>query len=42
MPIFITQGRFTKEAVRSLMAKPENRAESVAKLFSASGGKLLS
>lgn len=42
MPIFISQGRFTKEAVRSLISKPEDRAESIAKLFSAAGGKLLS
>lgn len=42
MSIFISQGRFTKDAVRSLVAKPEDRAESIGKLFSACGGKLLS
>ncbi|AHX13245.1 hypothetical protein CH75_08400 [Dyella jiangningensis] len=42
MSVFISQGRFTKEAVRSLLAKPEDRAESIAKLFSACGGKLIS
>lgn len=42
MPIFISQGRYTQDAVRALMTRPEDRAESIAKLFAASGGKLLS
>lgn len=41
MPLFITQGRFTQEAVRGMLSKPEDRAESVAQLFEKSGGKLL-
>ena len=41
MPVFITQGRFTQDAVKGMLAKPEDRAESVAQLFAASGGKLL-
>ena len=42
MPIFITQGRFTHDAIKGMMAKPEDRAESVTQLFAKSGGKLLS
>jgi len=41
MPVFITQGRFTQDAVRGMLAAPEDRAASVGKLFAASGGKLL-
>ena len=39
--LFITQGRFTQDAIKGMLAKPEDRAESVAQLFSKSGGKLL-
>ena len=41
MPLFITTGRFTPDAVKGMLAKPEDRADSVAKLFEQSGGKLL-
>lgn len=41
MPVFITQGRFTQAAVKGLLAKPEDRAETVAQLFAKSGGKLV-
>jgi uncharacterized protein with GYD domain len=41
MPIFITQGRFTPDAVRGMLAKPENREDAVRELFAQSGGKLL-
>src|SRR5579871_2751798 len=41
MPIFISRGRFTSDAVKGMMAKPENREEAVAKLFKSVGGKLI-
>jgi uncharacterized protein with GYD domain len=41
MPTFITQGRFTAEAMRGLLSHPEDRSKQVEKLFAASGGKLL-
>ncbi len=41
MPIFVTQGRFTQEAMRGMMGKPEDRAQAVSQLFAKSGGKLL-
>jgi uncharacterized protein with GYD domain len=41
MPIFISRGRFTSDAVKGMLAKPENREEAVAKLFKSVGGKLI-
>ena len=41
MPLFITQGRYTQDAVKGMLAKPEDRAEPVSQLFAKSGGKLL-
>jgi uncharacterized protein with GYD domain len=42
MPIYITRGRFTADAVQGMLAKPEDREEVVAKLFKGVGGKLVS
>jgi hypothetical protein len=33
MPIFISRGRFTSDAIKGMLAKPENHEEAVAKLF---------
>jgi hypothetical protein len=33
MPIYISRGRFTSDAVKGMVAKPENRKEAVSKLF---------
>src|SRR5947207_13927114 len=41
MPIYISRGRFTSEAIKGMLAKPENREEAVAKLFKSVGGKLI-
>lgn len=41
MPTFITQGRYTPEAMRGLLKHPEDRSKKIEKLFAASGGKLL-
>src|SRR3979490_3445708 len=41
MPIYISRGRFTADAVKGMLAKPENREEAVAKLFRSVGGKLI-
>ena len=41
MPIFITQGRYTHDAVKGMIAHPEDRAETVRQMFAKSGGKLL-
>ena len=42
MPIYISRGRFTSDAVKGMLAKPENREEAVAKLFESVGGRLIS
>jgi uncharacterized protein with GYD domain len=42
MPIFISQGRYTQEAMRGMAKAPEDRTEAVSKLIEAAGGKLLS
>ena len=41
MPIYISRGRFTPEAVKGMLAKPENREQAVAKLYQSVGGKLI-
>ena len=41
MPIYISRGRFTAEAVKGMLAKPEDREEAVAKLFQSVGGRLI-
>src|SRR5258706_8508836 len=41
MPIYISRGRFTSDAVKGMLAKPENREEAVAKLFKNVGGRLI-
>ena len=41
MSIYISRGRFTSQAVKGMVAKPENREEAVAKLFQSVGGKLI-
>jgi uncharacterized protein with GYD domain len=41
MPIFITQGRYTREAIKGMVVKPEDRAEAVSRLFAKAGGKLI-
>lgn len=42
MPTFIIQGRYSREALQGMIAKPEDRSASVAKLFESVGGRLLS
>ena len=42
MPLFITQGRFTREYIRSGLAKPEDRHAAIARLCEQAGGKLVS
>ena len=41
MTIYISRGRFTSDAVKGMLAKPENREEAVAKLFKSVGGRLI-
>jgi len=41
MPIYITQGRYTRDAIKGMIVRPEDRADSVARLLSKVGGRLL-
>ena len=38
MPIYVTRGRSTREAVKGMITKPEARAEAVSRLLSKVGG----
>jgi uncharacterized protein with GYD domain len=42
MPIFISQGRYSLDAMRGMVSAPEDRTEEVSKLIAAAGGRLLS
>ena len=41
MPIYITQGRYTREAIKGMVIRPEDRADAVSRLLSKAGGRLL-
>ena len=42
MPIYITQGHYTRDAISGMIAAPEDRSKALKKLVDAAGGKLLS
>jgi uncharacterized protein with GYD domain len=41
MTTFITQGCFSNESMKAMLAKPEDRAAALSKVLSAAGGKLI-
>jgi uncharacterized protein with GYD domain len=41
MPIYISRGKFTPDAIKAMLSKPENREEAVANLCKSLGGKLI-
>ncbi len=41
MPIYITQGRYTRDAIKGMIIKPEDRADQVSRLLSKAGGRLI-
>ena len=41
MTIYISQGRYTREAIQGMIANPEDRAEAVERLCKAVGAKLI-
>lgn len=41
MPTFIIQGRYSHEAMKGMVARPEDRSAAVAKLMEAAGGRLI-
>lgn len=42
MTIYISQGRYTATAIKGMSARPEDRSEAVAELFTAAGARLIS
>ena len=38
MPIFITQGRYTREAIKGMIVKPEDRYEALSRHVARTGG----
>lgn len=42
MPIFITQGRYTREAIKGMIVKPEDRYEALSRHVARAGGRVLS
>ena len=40
MPLFITRGNYTRDAINGMIAKPEDRTEAVGQLLASVGGKL--
>jgi uncharacterized protein with GYD domain len=41
VPIYITQGRYTREAVKGMIVKPEDRADAVGRAMAKAGGRLI-
>lgn len=41
MPIFITQGRYTRESTAKMSANPEDRTATLASFFEKAGGRLI-
>ncbi|HEY0303024.1 MAG TPA: GYD domain-containing protein [Rhizomicrobium sp.] len=41
MPIYITQGRYTRDAIVGMLVKPEDRAQEVSRLLGKVGGRLI-
>jgi uncharacterized protein with GYD domain len=42
MPIYITQGRYTREAIKGMIVKPEDRYEALSRHVARVGGRVLS
>jgi uncharacterized protein with GYD domain len=41
MPTFITQGRYTREAIKGMIVKPEDRAEALSRHMAKAGGRVI-
>ncbi len=42
MPTYITQGNYTREAIKGMITMPEDRAEALSRAASRAGGRLIS
>ena len=41
MPIYITQGRYTREAIKGMTVKPEDRSEALSRHVARAGGRVI-
>jgi uncharacterized protein with GYD domain len=41
MPIYITQGRYTRDAIKGMIVKPEDRADALSRTITKAGGRLI-
>jgi uncharacterized protein with GYD domain len=41
MPTYITQGRYTRDAVKGMIIRPEDRADAVGRAIGKAGGRLI-
>jgi uncharacterized protein with GYD domain len=41
MPTYITQGRYTREAIKGMIVKPEDRFEALSRHVSRAGGRVI-
>jgi uncharacterized protein with GYD domain len=41
MPIYITQGRYTRDAIKGMIVNPEDRAVAVGRAVAKAGGRLI-
>jgi uncharacterized protein with GYD domain len=41
MPIYVTQGRYSRDAVKGMIVLPEDRADAVSRLLAKAGGRLI-
>jgi uncharacterized protein with GYD domain len=41
MPIYITQGRYTRDAIKGMIVRPEDRADAVGRAMAKAGGRLI-
>jgi uncharacterized protein with GYD domain len=41
MPLYITQGRYTRDAIKGMIVRPEDRADAVSRAMSRVGGRLI-
>ena len=41
MPVYTTRGRYTGEAVKGMIVKPEDRADAVGRAMAKAGGRLI-
>jgi uncharacterized protein with GYD domain len=41
MPVYITQGRYSREAIKGMIVRPEDRAEALSRHMAKAGGRVI-